>query len=225
MNCSQYQNMLDDYLDGALSTIQLDSLNGHLNNCEVCSSTFLQAKAVIQNLKNIPVPPAKNGFEQRMLKFLEKKQPKKYQQRNWFMAGFGSALAATLTLWLHFSPVSTFTQNIDEVSTINLTVKQSQKVDLVFNLTNDLADATLILDLPNKIEIVGYPGKRQLKWKTSFKKGANRLALPLFAAEKQNGILTASLIKKGKTKLFRIRLNSQLPASSMFILDETDNQT
>lgn len=223
MNCTQYQNMLDDYLDGTLSTVQLNDLHTHLNKCEDCSNEFSQAEEIFISIRNIPVPPAKEGYEQRMLKFLEKKQPQKNQQRNWFMAGFGSALAATFAMWLNFSPLSI--SNLEEMSTVNLTVHQTQKVDLVFNLPGELKDATLSLELPEKIEIAGYPGKRQLKWKTSFKKGANRLALPLIASEKQNGILIASLTKDGKTKLFRIRLESQFPSSSMFILDDIKTNT
>lgn len=225
MRCKQYQNMLDDYLDGTLSTIQADKLHQHLNTCDSCTDKFSQAETILKSLKTMPVPTARHGYEKRVLQFLEEKKPQKNQQRNWFMAGFGSALAATLAIWINFSPVATLTPELDDISTINLAVKQSQKVDLVFNLANDLSDATLTLDLPEKIQIVGYPGKQQLTWKTSFKKGANRLALPLIAAEQQNGILIASLSKNGKTKLFRIRLNSQLPTSSMYIVDEVNAQT
>ena len=224
MNCTQYQNMLDDYLDGTLSTIQLNNLHIHLNKCENCSNEFSQAEEILVSLKNIPVPPAKKGYEQRMLKFLEEKHIQKNPQRNWFMAGFGSAVAATFAMWLYFSPVAT--PDLEEVSTVNLTVQQTHKVDLVFNLPNALQDATLSLELPEKIEIAGYPGKRQLKWKTSFKKGANRLALPLIATEEHDGILTASLSKNGITKTFHINIDSQLPStSSGFIQDDMAKAT
>ncbi len=225
MNCTQSQQMLDDYLDSSLSTIQLDTLHRHLSDCDACSNIFSQAEDVLSHLRMMPVPPIREGYEQRMLKFLDKKQSQKSKQRNWFMAGFGSALAATLAIWLNLSPVSMLTPNIEKISTVNLTVRQTQKINLVFNLANDLHDATLTLDLPEKIEISGYPGKRQLKWKTSLKKGTNRLVLPLIATKKQNGYLTASLTKEGKTKLFRIHLSSQLPASSILILDKVTSNT
>lgn len=65
--------------------------------------------------------------------------------------------------------------------------------------------------------ISGYAGKRQLKWKTSFKKGANRLALPLIASEQVEGVLIARLTNNGTTKSFRVQLNANQPSSSLMI--------
>ena len=219
MNCTQTQSMLDDYLDGSLSAIQLDHTQAHLNQCAECSHIFSQALALSDVLKDMPVPAAKIGYEQRMLKFLDKKQSKKTQQQNWFVAGFGSAIAATLTLWLVFSPISILTTNNENIGTVNLLVQKKQTVDLVFNLANDLTEATLTLELPEKIEVAGYPGKQQLSWKTSFKKGANRLALPIISNEAQSGFLIARLTNKGTTKTFRIRINTKHPPTSLYFRD------
>ena len=74
MNCTQSQNMLDDYVDGSLSAIQLNDVQAHLNDCNDCRDIFTQTENVLVALKDIPVPPAKMGYEQRMLKFLKKKK-------------------------------------------------------------------------------------------------------------------------------------------------------
>ena len=111
------------------------------------------------------------------------------------------------------------------MESVNLSVQKTKTIDLVFNLNTDLKDATLSLELPDKIEIVGYPGKRQLKWTASFKQGANRLALPLIATDKMNGYLIASLIKNGETKQFRIKIDSKQPASSKIFLNEMVKNT
>ena len=147
-----------------------------------------------------------------MLSFLETKQTR---PTNWFFAGFGSAIAASFALWLVFSPLAIIDSK--DTSTVNLIVQKKQTVDLVFNLANELSEATLTLELPDKIEISGYPGKRQLSWKTSFKRGANRLALPLIATEEFNGVLIAHLRNKGTTKTFRVKIDSSQPSSSLLI--------
>ena len=216
MNCKQAHKMLDDYLDGSLSTIQFSTLHSHLNSCEACHDTFYQAQNLVIALKDIPVPPAKTGFEKRVLSFLDKEPTLKTSKHTWFYAGFGSAIAAMLTMWLSISIFDISPENIDHVSTVNLVASQTQKVDLIFNLPKVLSNATLTIELPEKIEVAGYPGKRQLQWNTSFKKGANRLALPLVTTDtnKSSGFLLAHLTKNGKTKIFRIRINTKSVNSS-----------
>jgi len=221
MNCTQLKNMLDDYLDGSLSAVQLMYVQSHLNCCDECQHIFTQAQNLTSALKEIPVPPAKAGYEERMLKFLSKKSPVKPTQQtrreSWFIAGFSSAVAATFALWLVFSPLSIFSTNSENMSIVNLLVQEKKTIDLVFNLGSDLTNATLTLELPEKIEISGFPGKRQLAWETSFKKGTNRLALPLIGSELNSGILTARLSQKGITKTFHVRINTTLPPTPLFI--------
>jgi len=219
MNCKQFNNMMDDYIDGSLSAIQLGHMQPHLNNCEKCRHLFAQAQSLTTALKDITVPPAKAGYEQRMLSFLETKPAQKTHFQNWLIAGFGSAIAATFTLWLTFSSQSLFSTNAENVASINLFVKKEQTVDLIFNLPNELAEATLTIELPDKVEISGYPGKRQLSWNTSFKKGANRLALPIIGSEENNGVLIARLNNNGTSKIFRVQINTRHSPTSLFIPD------
>lgn len=211
MNCKQAHEMLDDYLDGSLSTMQFSSLHSHLNSCDACQKDFYQAQNLVIALKDIPVPPAKTGFENRVLSFLDKEPTQKTSRHTWLIAGLSSAMAATLTMWLSISSFNISPENIDHISTVNLVASQTQKVDLIFNLPKVLSNATLTIELPEQLEVAGYPGKRQLQWNTSFKKGANRLALPLISTDTNNnsGLLLAHLTKNGKTKIFRIRINTK----------------
>lgn len=223
MNCTQFQNMLDDYIDGDLSTIQLSHARSHLNECEQCQESYSQANALLSALKDIPVPPARFGYEKRVLSFLEEKSAKQTKHQSWFYAGFSSAIAASFALWLVFSPVSLLSTKAEKMSTVNLLVQKQQTVDLVFNLANELPDATLTIELPEKIEIAGYAGKRQLSWKTALKKGANRLALPIIGSQEHSGILIARLTNNGKTKTFRVRINTKQVPTSFFKLNPLTN--
>lgn len=217
MNCTQFHNMMDDYIDGSLSAIELNHFQVHMNNCSTCRNRVIAAQNLMAALQDTPVPAAKHGYEQRVLKFLESKPAQKTHFRNWFIAGFGSAVAATFTLWLTFSSLSIFSNNAENMASVNLFVKKEQTVDLIFKLPNELAQATLTIELPDKVEISGYPGKRQLSWNTSFKKGSNRLALPIIASEANKGILIARLKTKGTTKIFHIMINSMSAPTSMLI--------
>lgn len=222
MHCEQAQQQLDEYLDGALSAISHRSLQNHLNHCDQCRQIFNQSNQLLDTLNTLSAPPVPNGFEERMLAFVKQDETKKQSShKNWFATGFSTAMAASFALWMIFSPVSTYTPdtqgNKDTLKVVTLEVQQQRKIDLVFNVKNDLHNVNITLELPANIQVAGYPDKQTLQWTTSLKKGTNRLALPLIASKAQNGILVASLVKEGKTKTFRIRINSQNPASSMLI--------
>ena len=224
MNCTQSLQFVDDYLDGSLAVIQQDRLHRDLSECKDCRQYYEQANNLLTELKDIPVPPPRAGYEERMLAFLNSEQTEKHCKSHWFATGFATAFAASFALWIVFSsPGSLFKQQVETIEIVKLSIQQPRTVDLVFNLANDLSDATISLELPDKFQIAGYPGKQKLQWKTSFKKGTNRLTLPLIATEEQNGFLIARLSKKGKTKVFRIRLDSQAPMSSTFEENVTTN--
>lgn len=220
MNCAQFQNMLDDYIDGTLTAIQFNRTQTHINECDHCQDVYAQANELLAVLKELPVPPATAGYEKRVLSFLENKQMKAKQDKSWIYAGFTGAVAASFALWLVFSPLSLFSNGSEKISTINLLVQKKQTIDLVFNLASELSSATLTIELPEKIEIAGYAGKRQLSWKTSFKKGANRLALPIIGSEERSGILIARLTNKGTSKTFRVRINTKQSPTSFFKIKE-----
>ncbi len=220
MNCTQFNKMLDNYIDGTLLTIQLSHVQSHLITCGHCQKSYTQAKELITALKDIPVPPAKAGYEKRVLSFLHTHSDKHVHKHNGFTTGFSTALAASFALWLFFSPLSFFSDNTENLNTVNLFVQKKQTVDLVFNLAKGLPEATLTIKLPEKIEVAGYAGKRQLSWKTSFKKGANRLALPIISREASSGMLIARLTNNGITKTFRIQINTKQTPTSFFNTNE-----
>ena len=51
MNCTQYQNMLDDYLDRSLSPVQYENLQTHLHHCEQCNNFYKTQQNVLFSLK------------------------------------------------------------------------------------------------------------------------------------------------------------------------------
>lgn len=220
MNCTQFNNMQHDFLDGNLSPIQQEAVTKHLNECDACRQQHVQLKAMLRHLRDIPAPAPRPGFEKRVLGFLQTKdKPATPKQTHWFAAGFGSALAAGLAMWLVFSPgVMQPNNEVSEISIV-LVPEQTKKVSLVFNSPHDITDATLTLQFSNEIELAGYPGKQQLQWQTALKKGTNRLNLPLIAKGKTGGQLLARITRDGKTKTFRVNINTGAPTSQIITVD------
>ena len=217
MNCQQTQNMLDDYLDGNLSPIQLSHVQSHLHECGECQHVYSRAKQLATRLKDMPVEPASADFEQRMLGLLQAEAREKPSSQH-FMQGFATAIAASFLLWFVVTSVTPENSNINSIT---VAAAKPQTIDLVFNLPADLADARLTIELPEQMEIIGHPGKQQLSWTTNLKKGSNRLALPIISKQAGSVVLVARLGKGNSNKVFRVRINANTSPTSLFIDKDT----
>lgn len=88
-----------------------------------------------------------------------------------------------------------------------MTLEEPRTINLVFASTQALDDATLTVQLPDGIEISGFPGQREVTWQTSLKTGKNLLPLRLIATSPVGGEVHATLIHNDRGRTFRIRVD------------------
>ncbi len=215
MQCTQIQELLDEYLDGKSTPLQKIAFEHHVSDCNVCRQHVLFAQQLQRRLVELPYPPASKDFESRVLHKLPARVRQPRIQRYGFVAGFSTALAASLGLWLVLMPPSGMNNSgIKGVINLELVAEQTQPVNLVFNSPVDIENATLRLELPANIELAGYRTKQQLEWQTSLRKGSNRLVLPLIAHGKTDRPLLASITSKGKTRTFMVNVTTRVPSAA-----------
>lgn len=208
MNCQETRNAFDDLLDDALPLPMHDKLHRHLRGCGPCREALAAEHALRRALRGLPVPPPSPGFAARALREAGA-TPQPRHGRMAFAAGFASAAAAGVVLWLVAALPGPFQSDSDAtVPAVALAVGEVRTVNLVFDVPADLANATLAVRLPDDAEIKGLPGQRSLTWQTSLRKGENLLALPLVLNGAGGGVLTATVSAGEQQKEFRIRLTA-----------------
>lgn len=215
MNCTQSRQLIDELASGNASVIQQQAMQQHLEGCAACRQHLSATREMLLRLRELPVPPPTPSFESNIMQALDR-HTHRHAGKRWFAAGFGSALAAGLLMWAVFVgqlPPTSTPEGIQLV-TIALETNQVKKVSLAFNAPADIDDAMVVLDLPANVELAGFPGKRQLSWKTRLKPGVNRLTLPLIANSPVDDLLVARLSKDGKTHEFKLRLKTASAATS-----------
>lgn len=203
MKCTDVQKYLDDYLDGSMSLGEQKAVDAHIEGCAACRHELKEVRDMRQALRSLPVEEASAQFEEKVFAAVRRAHAPRKPAANRFVAGFATAMAASLALWFA-STVYTPTMESEGQGMIQLAVNQAQTVRLVFDAPSDLAEVTLSLQLPENIELEGYSGRRQLVWQTSLSKGQNVLALPVIAIGSGEGELVAQLNYDGKTRLFNI---------------------
>ena len=169
----------------------------------------MQEQELLDMLKEYPVPEAEAGFYDRALIRAVHKGSRR-QRNRWMLAGFGSAIAAGLAIWVITAMLMTTPQLPDAEPTIpgvTIAMQQEHTVRLVFSSAQALDSATLTVSLPDGIELAGFPGQREITWETSLQEGKNLLPLTLIALTPSGGEVLARLEHKDRNRTFRLRVD------------------
>ncbi len=133
------------------------------------------------------------------------------QRNRWIMTGFGSAIAAGLALWLigGFFLTAPNLPGADTASIpgITMTLAEAQTVNLVFASNTPLNAATLTVMLPAGVELVGFPGQREITWQTNLNAGKNLLPLKLIALTPIGGEVLATLEHMDRARTFKVQVD------------------
>jgi len=160
-------------------------------------------------LKDYPMPQATAGFfDQALLRATH--EGSRRQRNRWIMTGFGSAVAAGLVLWM----VGGFLLTTPDlpvanpvIAGITMTLEEPRTINLVFASAEPLDSATLTVQLPDGIEMSGFPGQREVTWQTSLNAGKNLLPLKLIATSPLGGEVYATLRHDNRGRTFRLRVD------------------
>lgn len=220
MNCTDINTQMNDFLDGQLDTAAVAEFRRHIDGCQQCATQLGEMKALLDGLQQLPIEEPSANLEQRL--FGEVRRHYRQSRHGWFGAGFATAMAASLAIWfastvyLPDMPGEPGSQQ----QTIALALHEQQTVRLLFEAQSDIQQVSLSIGLPANMELSGYPGRRQLSWQTSLKKGQNVLALPIMAVDQGQGELVAELNYGDKTRTFRVVLKTTADGAMQYRLQE-----
>jgi anti-sigma factor RsiW len=211
MHCNEFTAALDDYLDDRLDPSARDACELHLRDCPQCSATTAQARRVIDALAVYPVTAPSDGFAERALERARtasrKRSPRKTPRL--IAGGFIVAFAASIftVIYTGLLVEAPNTELAAGLPSVAMSVDEDRIVNLVFTSATALDEVSLLVDLPEGVELVGYEGRRQVRWTTQLQSGRNVLPLELVARAPRSGQLVASLEHGEQRKVFRVYLD------------------
>jgi len=171
--------------------------------------TNRQDQEVLELLKDYPMPAADAGFfDQALVRATH--EGSRRQRNRWMLAGFGTAIAATIAVWMIGSMLLTNPQlpaADSAIPGVTMALEEPHTVNLVFASATALDSATLTVTLPDGIELDGFPGQREITWETSLNEGKNFLPLTLVALTPTGGELLARLEHDDRDRTFRLRVD------------------
>lgn len=207
MGCNRINQHLDDYLDGLLAADERAAVEGHVKGCRDCSTLLATELRLRRALRQLPAPEPSEIFLDRAIARAAA------QRQRWFTPGL--ALAASVTLLvsanLLLKPATTPVQDIPGLT---ITLNQVREVSLVFDSEYAMENARFTIQLPEGIELSGYPGQREIIWEGALAPGKNLLVLPVEARSGRGGELIANVAHTGKRRNFILRMDVQASRES-----------
>ncbi|RJX33395.1 MAG: hypothetical protein C4531_05385 [Desulfurivibrio sp.] len=206
MNCRQALEYRDDYIDGYLGREEKVAVREHLAGCPQCHEAFNRDVAMLQALRAMPVPAPSPGFVRRSLQ--QAQATRRWRLPKNLAPVVSAAMAACLVLWLVSGLPRMINQPANELPTAQVIIKINEQkiVNVVVNAPRDLLDAHVTIELPEQLEMVGFPGKTAIEWKTDLRKGKNLLSLPLVAKRTGNVELVTRIDHDNKSKLLKLAM-------------------
>ena len=210
MECNEIKKNMDDYLDGYLNNDHHATVKHHINTCRGCSSAYQDEIIFRRSLRNLDAQLPAKEFTENV--FTDVVATHRWKQRKKAFFAMGSALAASIAIWILTSTTGILPGKSGIIPDITMTLNEVKYVNLVLNSPSGLDDAKLTLKVPGNIRIVGYQDIKELSWTTKIQKGKNYLTLPLRAVEAGKTVLEAKVEHqdKSKTHTFNLLINENL---------------
>lgn len=203
MNCTQFRLLLDEQLDGALErSVERECLS-HIAACATCAARQAEAIQLQEALAVLPAPALSEAFATRAFAAARAAHPAAVatavastrRTANRWSGAF--AMAATLVLTLG---ILNSREPLPEIQAV-----ADQPVRLVFRSESAVSDVTIELNLPEGVELAGYPGQRTLVWQSDLQAGSNLLELPV-RVNGAGGVVTATINHGTDRRQFSVRL-------------------
>lgn len=220
MQCSELQQHIDDRLDDQLDAEMRAAMDAHLVDCASCRSSVREAQALREMLSDMPVPVPSAGFAARALRqaAVAHSVVSTRHHKRVFASGFAAAMMVGVVLWfvtgIYGPQGEPGLAPQEQLAEVTIRLQETRRVRLAFNAPTDMERVRVSLELPEHVELEGYPGRKQIAWYTRLHKGDNVLSLPLSGLKASKGKFIARIGTGAASREIHINLNVAQPGVS-----------
>lgn len=204
MQCEDFNNWIDYYLEDELEAHRRSSLEAHTSQCEHCRQLLEQKRWLLSQLNTLPAPQASRQLAHRIVK---QRQQKHAQKWRWFGAGVGSALAAGLAVFVFVVTLGNFNKQVQTSAAVLAGINHASDVHILVQSGHDLENVRFSLLMPASLELKGFKGRRELAWQGRLQQGSNLLSLPLVPLEAAHGTVVVKIEHQNVSKEYRVDIS------------------
>lgn len=218
MNCEVLKERLDDYLDGLTGSAEAIAVERHAAACPACRGLLARETMILAELRRLPAPEVSEAFIDRAIaRAVAESRP----QRPWRLPALALAASLMVIIAVNFL-LSPGTAPVQQgIPGLAIALNQTQEVSLVFESEHAMHNARFTIQLPEGLELSGYPGQREISWEGNLAQGKNLLVLPIEARSGHGGELIAHVTHTGKRKDFVLKMDVLPPQEAPLTRMET----
>jgi len=181
MNCEEFRNLWSDWHDGH-DDVDDAAMARHRDTCSECARHDRQMRTLLDGLATLPLPG---------------EQP----ERAGWAAPRWAALAATLVVGIALGLVLAQRDgpaSAPSAPPVELAAAGEQRIAIAVESPRQYDDVEFTVQLPEGVELAGFPGQREVRWTGSLAEGRSRLRLPLrISSDATGGELVARIRHAG----------------------------
>jgi anti-sigma factor RsiW len=209
MNCERVVELLTGPVGESAAQDRREAAK-HATECEDCRGAVASVHA-LRLVSLAPMPPARPDAWERALSAATRRSASERPRANRFWLGMGLGAAIATAAAIAVVALLPFTPVADPIATPTLTLalNQPQSVNISLNTPEALLDAEIHVLLSGAVGLGGYPGQRELQWRTNLDAGINQLSLPVVATGAEGGQVLVEVIHAGKRRTFLVDVQAR----------------
>lgn len=202
MNCKDFDDFLDHYLDGLLDAEISLAIEAHAADCDRCRKLRDEARALQWQLANLDAESPSPDLQQRVWQPLREQEARRAASRRWMSPALTAGFVLALLLMAVLPDPSS------KVPTVQLALMEEKQLQLMFTSDEAVAGAAFTIELPARVQFPGYPERQQVSWNANLKQGKNLLRLPIVAAGDVDDLMIARIRTANWEQVFELRLST-----------------
>lgn len=200
MNCHDTQKQFDNYLDQQFPEELQSVFHSHLAECEQCREALTNEEHFRTSLTQLPIEPMSPGFAARALRNARIQGSPAHRRL------LPAAVAASVLLLFSFVIMFQGSLAASKAESVTLALLEEREITLAFHSPQPIQHASFEIQLPEGVEIKGYPEWQLLAWDGSLKRGQNILRLPLIVRSGNGGELKAVIHRQNRNRVFSVNI-------------------
>ena len=181
----------------------------HAAACSACRSA-VEAVQCLRAEGLSPVPRLRaEAFTHAMAVATKDRTPRVARVATFFTGlGLGVALAASVAVAMMMLMPGFDPAQDNATPQVTLAASEQRAINISGASIVALEDAEIHVVLSGPIELLGYAGQRELRWRTSLERGANQLTLPVLANGIGKGQLLVEVVHGERRRTFVVDIES-----------------
>lgn len=188
MNCERFRRDWTDWHEGWLGE-EAAGMARHRDACAACARYDRQMRRLVEELAALPLPAGETAAT---------KAPVATAGARTVAASRWLALAATLVVGIALGLVLGNRPGSDDTivaEPIELGGAAEQRIAIAVESPRALDRVEFVVELPEGVELAGFPGQRSVRWEGRLAEGRSRLQLPLrIAPDAEGGRLVTRIV-------------------------------